>query len=89
MSRIRFIDEFKRDAVAQVVDRGYAVSEVAERLGVCTTSLYTLYIGGRNSLSPLQKPSEPPRARGRGVPQPDDNTGRRSRQYSDLNCYNR
>ena len=29
---IRFTDEFKRDAVAQDVERGYAVSEVAERL---------------------------------------------------------
>ncbi len=27
--------------MAQVVDRGYAVSEVAERLGVSTRSLYT------------------------------------------------
>ena len=31
MSRNRFTDEFKCEAVAQVVDRGYAVSEVAER----------------------------------------------------------
>jgi len=38
---IRFTDEFKQDAVAQVVERGYAVSEVAERLGICTKSLYT------------------------------------------------
>ena len=38
---IRFTDEFKRDAVAQVVDRGYAVSEVAKRLGISTKSLYT------------------------------------------------
>ncbi|NRB19487.1 MAG: transposase [Rhodobacteraceae bacterium] len=30
---MRFTDEFKRDAVVQVVERGYAVSEVAERLG--------------------------------------------------------
>lgn len=41
-SQNRFMDEFKRDAVAQVVDRGYAVSEVAERLGISTKSLYTL-----------------------------------------------
>ncbi len=33
---IRFTDEFKQDAVAQVVERGYAVSEVAERLGIST-----------------------------------------------------
>lgn len=31
---IWFTDEFKQDAVAQVVERGYAVSEVTERLGV-------------------------------------------------------
>jgi transposase-like protein len=28
---IRFTDEFKQDALVQVVERGYAVSEVAER----------------------------------------------------------
>jgi transposase len=39
---IRFTDGFKRDAVAQVVERGYAVSEVAERLGISTKSLYAL-----------------------------------------------
>ena len=38
---IRFTDEFKQDAVAQVVERGYGVSEVAERLGISTKSLYT------------------------------------------------
>ncbi|PHR51489.1 MAG: hypothetical protein COA47_17950 [Robiginitomaculum sp.] len=38
---IRFTDEFKQDAVAQIVERGYAVSGVAERLGVSTKSLYT------------------------------------------------
>lgn len=40
-SQNRYTDEFKRDAIAQVVDRGYPVSEVAERLGVSTKSLYT------------------------------------------------
>ena len=37
---IRFTYEFKRDAVAQIVERGYAFSEVAEGLGVSTKSLY-------------------------------------------------
>jgi len=37
MSGIRFTDEFKRDAVAQVVDRGYSVAEVSERLGTPLT----------------------------------------------------
>lgn len=41
MSGIRFTDEFKRDAVAQVVDRGYSVVDVSERLGISTKSLYT------------------------------------------------
>ena len=40
-SQNRFTDEFKRDALAQVVDRGYGVSEVADRLVVSTKSLYT------------------------------------------------
>jgi transposase len=38
--RIRYTEEFKRDAVSQVKDRGYTVSEVANRLGICTNSLY-------------------------------------------------
>ena len=37
----RFTDEFKRDAVAQVVDRGYSVREVTKRLGISTRSIYT------------------------------------------------
>ena len=37
---IRFTDEFKRDAVAQVVERGYAVSEVAERLGISNLAVH-------------------------------------------------
>jgi transposase len=41
MSRAKFTDEFKRDAVARVVDHGYPVREVAERLGVSTKSIYT------------------------------------------------
>ncbi|MFT7252618.1 MAG: transposase [Paracoccaceae bacterium] len=35
---IRFSDEFKQDAVAQVVERRCAVSEVAARLGISTKS---------------------------------------------------
>ncbi len=38
--RIRYTDEFKREAAAQVTDRGYSVKDVAERLGVCTKSIY-------------------------------------------------
>jgi transposase len=39
--QIRYSDEFKIDAVAQVTERGYSVKDVAERLGISTKSLYT------------------------------------------------
>ena len=35
-----FSDNFKRDAVAQITERGYPVSEVSDRLGVSKHSLY-------------------------------------------------
>jgi transposase len=37
---IRYTEEFKRDAVIQVTDRGYSVKEVSVRLGISTKSLY-------------------------------------------------
>ncbi|MCT2539968.1 IS3 family transposase [Sedimentimonas flavescens] len=40
MGTSTFSDEFKRDAVAQITERGYPVSEVSERLGVSKHSLY-------------------------------------------------
>ena len=40
MSSQRYTPEFKDEAVRQVVDRGYTVGEVAERLGVSSHSLY-------------------------------------------------
>lgn len=40
MGRPRFSDDFKRDAVHQIVERGYPVAEVSQRLGVSTHSLY-------------------------------------------------
>jgi len=38
--RNRFTQEFKKDAVSQVTDRGFPVTEVAQRLGVLRHSLY-------------------------------------------------
>jgi transposase len=35
-----FSDDFKRDAVAQITERGYPVAEVSRRLGVSPRSLY-------------------------------------------------
>lgn len=40
MSTKRFTPEFKQEAVRQVTERGYAVSEVAARVGVLAHSLY-------------------------------------------------
>ena len=36
----RYPDEFKIEAVKQVTERGYSIAEVAERLGICTKTLY-------------------------------------------------
>lgn len=41
MSSKRFPEGFKREAGRQVTDRGYSASQVANRLGVTTHSLYT------------------------------------------------
>lgn len=40
MSSQRYTPEFKDEAVRQIVDRGYCVAEVSERLGVSSHSLY-------------------------------------------------
>jgi transposase len=40
MSSQRFGPEFKDEAVRQVLERGYPVTEVAQRLGVSAHSLY-------------------------------------------------
>lgn len=40
MGKVNFSEEFKRDAVAQITERGYPVAEVSKRLGVSPHSLY-------------------------------------------------
>ena len=40
MGKPNFSDEFKRDAVAQITERGYPVAEVSQRLGISQHSLY-------------------------------------------------
>jgi transposase len=40
MGKASFSDDFKRDAVAQITERGYPVAEVSKRLGVSPHSLY-------------------------------------------------
>ena len=50
---IRYTDEFKQEAVDQVVVHGYAVLEVSQRLGITNKSLYDW----------IKKFSKPPKAR--------------------------
>lgn len=40
MSSKRYTDEFRAEAVKQVLDRGHSVVDVAERLGINKHSLY-------------------------------------------------
>ena len=40
MSNQRYSPEFKDEAIRQIVDRGYSVAEISERLGVSAHSLY-------------------------------------------------
>ncbi|SOC53466.1 transposase [Chromohalobacter canadensis] len=40
MSNQRYHPEFKDEAVRQVLERGYTVAEVSQRLGVSSHSLY-------------------------------------------------
>ncbi|MCA9458432.1 MAG: transposase [Nitrospira sp.] len=40
MTKGRFADEFKEEAVKQGIERGYAVGDVAKRLGISVQSLY-------------------------------------------------
>jgi transposase len=40
MSAKRYTEEFKIEAVKQVTERGYKVTEVSTRLGITTHSLY-------------------------------------------------
>ena len=41
MSSKRYTEEFKVEAIKQVTERGYPVSEVANRLGVNPNSIYS------------------------------------------------
>ncbi len=40
MKSKRYPEEFKREAVKQVTERGYSVADVAQRLDTTTHSLY-------------------------------------------------
>ena len=40
MKRVRYTEEFKAEAIKQVVERGYSVRTVGRRLGVSDKSIY-------------------------------------------------
>ena len=44
MSSKRYPEEFKIEAIRQVVDRGYSIAEVADGLGTTTHSLYSAWV---------------------------------------------
>ena len=54
MSGQRYTPEFKNEAVRQVVERGYSVTEIAQRLGVSKHSLYKWV----NAVSPDKSESQ-------------------------------
>ena len=47
MSNQKYTEEFREEAVRQVLDRGYSVKDVAENLGISTHSLYKWLRGVR------------------------------------------
>ena len=42
MGHPRFTEDFKTDAIKQITERGHWISDVSQRLGVSTHSLYAL-----------------------------------------------
>jgi len=40
MSNRKYTEEFRAEAIKQVIERGYKVQEVSERLGISSKSLY-------------------------------------------------
>lgn len=56
MSGKRYTDEFRAEAVKQVLDRGQTVMEVSQRLGVHKHSLYEWVRVARVALPPAASP---------------------------------
>ena len=55
MSEKRYTEEFKIEAVRQVVERGHSIVEVASRLGTTTHSLYAW----KNKYGQIQRSIKP------------------------------
>lgn len=56
MGKANFSDEFKRDAVAQITERGYPVAEVWQRLGV-TLAVFVKALAGETSVQRNPEPA--------------------------------
>jgi len=54
---IKYTQEFKQDAVSQVTKRGYEVTDVASRLGICSKTLYRWIKSQQQSKSKKVDPS--------------------------------
>ena len=59
MSRKRYTDEFKAEAVKQVLERGHSVVQVAVRLGVHKHTLYDWVARTKYAKGPSAPPTEP------------------------------
>lgn len=57
MGKGNFTEEFKRDAVRQITERGYPVGEVSQRLGVSQHSLYEWKKKAHRTGRPATKPT--------------------------------
>ena len=55
---ILYSDEFKQEAVNQVVVHGYSVADVAERLDISTKSIYGCFLSQRSNVK-MMKTCEP------------------------------
>ena len=62
MNQKRFPEEFKIEAVRQIVERGHPVAEVSARLGVSTHSLYKW----------IREADQPPEVRHRQLSQAEE-----------------
>jgi transposase len=52
MRHIRYTDEFRAEAIKQITERGYGVSEVSKRLGISRKSLYDWLRNNKVAKSP-------------------------------------
>jgi transposase len=52
MQRIRYTEEFKKEAIKQVIEKGYTAVDVSKRLGISEKSLYAWLRKNKAAISP-------------------------------------